>query len=71
MWGLIAVGLFADPTLKAAAYGGESGGLFYGHGKVRPSAPVGVQLLPALKAFLTSPMLPRFARSSFLAPSVA
>ena len=30
IWGMIAVGLFADPTLKAVAYGGNTkAGLFY------------------------------------------
>ena len=43
IWGLVAVGLFTDPTLKAIAYGNDVGGLFYGDGKV-----LGAQLLAIL-----------------------
>jgi len=40
MWALIAVGIFASPTLVANAYGSDSGGILYGHGNL-----FGVELL--------------------------
>ena len=57
IWGLLAVGLFTDPELKAVAYGNDIGGLFYGHGSV-----LGAQIVAILFicAWVTATMAPFF-----------
>jgi Amt family ammonium transporter len=58
IWALIATGLFADPDLKAAAYGGNRiAGLFYGDGEL-----LGAEFITILFVFgwVTCTMLPFF-----------
>lgn len=47
IWGCIAVGLFADPTLVQAAYGMKEGGLFYGYGGLLACELIGIVWISA------------------------
>jgi len=58
IWGLLATGLFADPNLKAAAYGGNRvAGLFYGDGALFAAECVTILFV---FGWVTSIMLPFF-----------
>ena len=55
IWGCIAVGLFADPTLVSAAYDTNEGGIFYGGGRLLACQVCGILFIIGWVITLTLP----------------
>jgi len=55
IWGLLAVGLFADPKLRDMTYGNDGGGLFYGDGNLLGAQCIAVLWIVAWVVVTTVP----------------